>query len=205
MPGSTQIESEPRPACAAGRHARGEEAVHFGHDVVVLRRLLHGRGLAVHVHDAHGRVAGRRRGQRPGQLQGAHVIDHVGARLQRRGDHLRLAGVDREQRPASARPAPRSPARRDRFLPARRPRPRPAASTRRRRRRWPHPRLPCAGRPRSQLSRAKCRPPSEKESGVTLRMPMTAGTERSRVRVRQRMRKGIAVRDWRRRQCRPSD
>ena len=72
-----------------------------------------------------------------------------------------------------------------RRLPRRRRPPRPcrscsAASTRRRRPRWRRPRDTSPGARRSRPRRSKYRPPSENESGVTLRTPMTTGpAERS--------------------------
>ena len=58
----------------ASSHALGQERMHFGHHVVVMRRDLHRPRLALHVHQAHRRVALGHRLQRAGARQRAHEL-----------------------------------------------------------------------------------------------------------------------------------
>ena len=61
MPGSTRIRSRAMPAARARGGGLGEEVPHLGGAVGVGGRLLHGPGLALHVHEDDGRAAPRRR------------------------------------------------------------------------------------------------------------------------------------------------
>ena len=100
------------------------------------------------------------------------VVDELGAELERAPRHLGLRRVDRDgHAPAAARARARPGAAPRR---ARRPRS-PAASTRRRRRRSPRPRRASAAPPRPRRRGSRCTPPSEKLSGVTFTIPITAG------------------------------
>ena len=77
-----------------------QELAHLGHHVFVVRLLLHGGGLAFHVHgDPPSAGGGRHR------VQGSrHVVDEGGPRLQGRLGHGWLAGVDRHPHPLSQLP-----------------------------------------------------------------------------------------------------
>ena len=81
----------------AGEDALGEEAVHVGDDVVVLRRRLHRARLAEHVHQHHRHAEFGRRVQRAFAAQRVHIVEHAGASGDRRAHDLRLAGVDADR------------------------------------------------------------------------------------------------------------
>ena len=109
-------------------------------------------------------------------LQAPHVVEDRGALFERPGGDLRLDGVDRDRQaePHRSRAAPAQDARsRRRARPASR-RHRAASIPRRRRgcrRRRAAMRRACAI---ATCGSTNC-PPSENESGVTLRMPITSG------------------------------
>ena len=156
-----------------------QKSADFADDVVVVRPLLHGRGSPCMCirQTAHRR---RQRLQRAGSPQRVDVVDHLRAGSERRAHHRRLAGVDRHRHRRAAQafdaPAARAPAPRARRQAARR-----AASTRRRCRECRRPRPSVAARARARHRDARMRPPSEKESGVTLTMPMTSGAATNRI------------------------
>ena len=72
-------------------------AAHFGDHVLVVRRLLHGARLTLHVHEAEAGAARRRRLQRAGLVQRAHVVDDVRAGGHRGAHDFGLAGIDRNE------------------------------------------------------------------------------------------------------------
>ncbi len=87
--------SSRRDARRRGRRgARGKKLADFGDDVVVARRRLHGRRLALHVHHADGGVRAPLRPRARPAAQRANVVDEVRAGPQRGRDHFGLAGVD---------------------------------------------------------------------------------------------------------------
>ena len=92
-----RIDSDPRDVDAgltACRDARREELADFGHDIVVVRRVLHGARFALHVHETNaGTAYSRPRRSRPAR-QRADIIDDVRARFAGRPHDLGLAGVD---------------------------------------------------------------------------------------------------------------
>ena len=85
------------PGHFRGEDAFGEEAVHVGDDIVVLRRILHRARLAEHVHQHH-RHAERGGGvQRAFAAQRVDVVDHAGAGGDRGAHHFGLGGVDADR------------------------------------------------------------------------------------------------------------
>ena len=175
MPGSTMIRSRAMPARERGATRSRQERRDLGDDVVVARRALHRRGLTPHVHQAAaGAALGDERRQARGGAERRDVVDEARAGVQRGARDLELGGVDRD-RGAARRPrrGPRSPGRR-----ARAPRPRDGSAPGR----VDSPPTSMIAAP-SAVSARPCStaaaasgwsPPSEKESGVTLRMPMSA-------------------------------
>ena len=159
--------------------ARARKRRHLGHHVVVARLLLHRARRALHVHRDHAHVPARATASiAPGARNAFTSFTTAQPARDRRAHHLGLHRVDGD-RDALARRAPRPPASRARSSSFARHRRRArAAWIRRRRRRGPRPRR-AARRPCS-IARAgsRKRPPSEKESGVTLTMPITSGARR---------------------------
>ena len=107
----------------AGGHARGraraEESLHLAHDVVVLRARLHRGGLALHVHQAHGRGArSRRASSAPGACNARTSLMMCAPAATAAAHDLRLAGIDGHERPATSPRCARSPAPRGRFPPS---------------------------------------------------------------------------------------
>ncbi len=173
MPGSTHTSSTP----AADRRLRpvAKEARDLAHDVVVARGRPASSRIALHVH---GHEADARPGGR-GDLgeRGRHVVEQRGPGGQRRLGHLGVSGVDAHPHPAGeglddrddaahllgrGRPAS-APGRVD--SPPTSTTAAPAAAMAR----------PCS----TAAAWSSHRPPSEKESGVTLRTPITSGAGRS--------------------------
>ena len=180
-PGSITMRSRATPAASSARGALAQEGGHFGRP----RRRSAGsacmrRGRALHVHHARGDAA-RRRPPRPrlGARNAFTSFTIAQPGVDRRAHHFGLHRVHRDRRRPRAtsaldhrdhaRAAPR------RAQPAAR----PGASTRRRRR--PGRRPPRAGAGPCSIARAasRKRPPSEKESAVTLTMPITSGRSQS--------------------------
>ena len=166
----------PTPAAAAGRHALGEERPHLADHVGVVRRALHGARLALHVHQAHARSRSPPPPQRPGRAQRAHVVDEPGAggrAAARMTSGLLVsteitAGVAARRRSITGSTRRSSSARVDRRRARSR---RFAADVDERRALGRHAHAVLAPPPRA----SRKRPPSEKESGVTLSTPMTTG------------------------------
>src|SRR6516225_706802 len=76
------------PRAATGCNAGGQKRAHLVHHVGVVRRDLHGAGLALHVHETHGAAARRGRLQSPGATQSPHVVDEAGAPCRGSTHHL---------------------------------------------------------------------------------------------------------------------
>ena len=98
MPGSTISRRALEAGVGPGLHARREMVEHVERHVLVRGLQLHGRGLAlaVHQHDRQAARAGRREavGVVP---QGGDVVDHARAGCDRGTHHGGLAGIDRDQ------------------------------------------------------------------------------------------------------------
>ena len=167
-----------RPRCAPRRHpaltakaVRSSSNGHLGHDVVVTRVVLHRARLAEHVHEADVAPVSAASAASPDRAKAVTSLTIVGAGGERGlGDAAFEVSTEiATPGPAAARPSTTGSTRRSSWStePARR----PAASTRRRRRAPAPPsaasRRPCA----TAASGSRNRPPSENESGVTLRRP----------------------------------
>ena len=166
------------PAARAAAARSREERVHLGDHVGVARV----RSASCAARRACASAPRRRRARRPAAASPGHAprvtsltitAPASSAAARDRG----LAGVDRDQRRrGAAAPAPRSPATtRSRLDSLRLPARRRAGWTRRRRRARRRPRRSGARRARPRGLGSAQRPPSENESGVTLRIPITAG------------------------------
>ena len=104
-----------------GVAAVGEERGHVEHDIAVVRRGLHRARLALHVHQADAAHGVRRHGfERARPLQGAHVVDDVGAEVERGTHHRGLAGVHRHRHAQRQRMAQHRQHARQLFVGARR-------------------------------------------------------------------------------------
>ena len=150
-----------------------EEGADVVDDVVVARVVLHRARLAEHVHQA---AVAAAIGDEAGQLgllaEGGHVVDEGGAGVDRGLGNRELGGVDADLHAGAAQGARR---RGRRGAAPRRP---PPARRRGRVDSPPTSRMSApsaiSARARSTAwSKANHSPPSENESGVTLRMPMT--------------------------------
>src|SRR5690606_29486577 len=86
-----------------GEHALGEEPVHLADHVVVVRCILHRRGLALHVHQADRHAELRRGIERAVAAQCTHVVDQSGAGGHGGAHDLGLGRVDRDRHRATAR------------------------------------------------------------------------------------------------------
>ena len=84
-----------------GRDALREVIPHFDHDVPVSGVRLHGPGLALHVHQAHGGGRPRHRLEGPRRAESGNVVHHGRARCDRLGHERRLAGVHRDRHAAA--------------------------------------------------------------------------------------------------------
>jgi len=65
------------------------------HHVIVVRVALHGRRLALHVHETDGALGFAHGSERPGRLQRLHIVDHGGAGVERRLHHRGPARIHR--------------------------------------------------------------------------------------------------------------
>ena len=162
-----------RNAGALGDTERaGEEPVDVGHDVD--RRI--GALAVVHDDDRHG-VPGHDAGHVGIALQTPHVVDDAGARRERQlRDRAFMVSIDTAPR---ARHRGQHRLEPPRFLASARPAPR------RHRDGWTPPDIDDVGALRHHAPglgdgglRVEKRPPSENESGVTLRIPITTGRRR---------------------------
>jgi hypothetical protein len=93
------------PAHLAREDALREEGMHLAHHIVVVRRLLHHARLALHVHQDHDRTRSSRSIKRAIELKRPDVVDHAGARGQRRAHHLGLGCIDRNRQGGFTREA----------------------------------------------------------------------------------------------------
>ena len=182
-PGSTRMRSRGMPAASAAATRASRKSHDVEQHVVVGGRVLHGLRVALRVHQAD-RPAGARR--RAARLAGSwrqrrDVVEEVGAGVEGGARHRGVAGVDRD-RQREALGAQRGDHRHDAgdLLLERH---RVGAGARRlaadvedvgalRRER--------AGLRERGVGSARCRPPSEKLSGVTLSTPMIRGRSSAR-------------------------
>ena len=81
----------------AGEDALGEKAAHVGHDIAVVRVVLHRARLAEHVHQADRDLQRRNGIERTLAPQRAYVVDEAGAGGHRGAHDLGLARVDRDR------------------------------------------------------------------------------------------------------------
>ena len=178
-PGSTRRRERGMPARSQAAARALEEGAHFADDIVVMRRVLHRPGLALHVHQASRGAAFGDGLERAGRRQRRHVVHERCAGRDRAAHHRGLARVDGNRNGERAREALDERDHAPQFLLVIDRRARPAASTRRPRRRWPRPPRRVPAPARALRGNSRKRPPSEKESGVTLSTPMTTGRSRS--------------------------
>ena len=173
-PGSTIVRSRAIPAASARASAAPSSRTISPITSRVGGRAVHRVELAPQVHEDHGRAAPGHEGRhRRVEREAAHVVHHVGAGVEGGAGHLRLRRVDRQRagaapaeglddgsRAAGSPPPPgpcAAPGRVDS----------PPTSTQS---------APSSKRARPRATAASTsprRPPSENESGVTLRMPTT--------------------------------
>ena len=182
MPGSTRMRARGMPAASAAATRASRIVEDVEEHVVVGGRVLHRLRVALRVHQADRAAGGSGDGEAVGIVgERRDVVEEVGAGVEGGAGHGGVAGVDRDrQRRSPRRAARRSPGRRGRS-------PRRAArgrrrggSTRRRCRGCRRRPRPWRGRRASAPTGARCRPPSEKLSGVTLRTPMIRGRSSAR-------------------------
>ena len=67
---------------------------HVGHHVVIRRRVLHGRGVALHVHDHQPAIAVAHRIHHDGVAEAGHVVHDGRARFQARARNFGVARID---------------------------------------------------------------------------------------------------------------
>ena len=84
-----------------GLHPVGQPLQYLLHHITgVVGVLLHGAGLATHVHQAHPRLPmPRQQFQSAGSLQGLNIVDDVGAHVQGSGHDLGSTGIHRHRQP----------------------------------------------------------------------------------------------------------
>ncbi len=85
--------------------ARRQEFHHFGGDVLVTRCQLHGFRRALHVHQHDACTTRRDDIQHPRIGRGGHVIDDVGAGIERSGRHGRRTRIDTDCKASRQFPA----------------------------------------------------------------------------------------------------
>ena len=78
----------------AFRQSRCQNFADFNHDIGVARIVLHRPRLALHMHQAHGRITCGRCCQRTRLLQRSHVVDHRRAGRNRLAHHDCFARID---------------------------------------------------------------------------------------------------------------
>jgi hypothetical protein len=91
------------PGRFAAGQGLGELGLHFEHHVVVGGGAVHVAPLAAEVHDDRGDLAiGHESGHLGIEAKAAHVVQEVGARVQRRPSDLGLRGIDGERSRAAS-------------------------------------------------------------------------------------------------------
>ena len=172
-PGSTTIRSAATPAARAASTRCAQLPPHVGDHVVVRGLGVHVAAVATAVHE-HPGDAGIRDDAGHGGVgeAAADVVHHDGARRDGGRRHPRPGGVDADRDPAPGELGDHGQDPPELLLGIARGR-RRVASTRHRRRRSRRRRPPCRSPCATAASMVSWRPPSEKESGVTLRIPMT--------------------------------
>jgi hypothetical protein len=113
-PGSTAMRFRAMPAASAAATRSPRNSATSGDDIVIVRGVLHGARITLHVHQAYPGLAGGDQFQGARRPQGIDVVDHVGAGGQRGAHHFGLDGIDRQRHTAVAQ-WPRSPAAGGRF------------------------------------------------------------------------------------------